>query len=103
MLKIFSSYLMGQHITQGVLPVVGFNNRKETKAHVGGFWVFLYTYYSLWCVLASSSPLHIMSFSFMREELRSLNTVLRVLHIRNFFYSLPSKSKQIWILLASYS
>jgi hypothetical protein len=52
---------MGQHITQGVLPVVGFNNRKETKAHVGGFWGFLYIYIiSLWYVLASSSPLHIL-------------------------------------------
>ncbi len=78
MLKIFNSHHMGQHITQGVLPVVGLNNRQGTKAQVGGFWVFLYIYIiSLWYVLASSSPLHIMSFSFMREELCSLYTVLR--------------------------
>ena len=38
----------------------------------------------------------------MREELWSLNTVLRVRHICNFFYSLRSESKQIWILFVSY-
>ncbi len=40
-LKIFSSHHMGQHITQGALPIVGFNNRQD-KGPCWGPWVFLY-------------------------------------------------------------